>query len=356
MTPIPAFDPLGLPAPIWFLLALKVFGFWVHLIFMGLWFAGFVVGLLLLPSNGSLRLAGQRLLKRIPVIIAFGVNAGIVPLLFLQVLYPQFFYTSTVLQAWYWFSVIVLIIFAYYGTYYYVHNAEREERKRVATLIGWLSALIFLFLGIVFASEMQLMVTPDRWSDFFRHTIGGAVLGNRLAFDGIALQRYVMVFGLSLSTVAAFFVFDRHLLNGSSEVQPEELRTLVLGLTFLGLVIFGAGAVPYLRHLQPYLKGIGLWKFLAGVGPFLALLGGVLYAIQPATSTAWLLVIFQALSLLFNAITRQIVQVRELAQHVDLSSLPLHIQLSPILLFLFTFVVGVIVTLWLLRMYRTAST
>ncbi len=356
MTPIPAFDPLGLPAPIWFLLALKVFGFWVHLIFMGLWFAGFVVGLLLLPSNGSLRLAGQRLLKRMPVIIAFGVNAGIVPLLFLQVLYQQFFYTSTVLQAWYWFSVIVLIIFAYYGTYYYVHNAEREERKRVATLIGWLSALIFLFLGIVFASEMQLMVTPDRWSDFFRHTIGGAVLGNRLAFDGIALQRYLMIFGLSLSTVAAYFVFDQHGLQGNDQPVSNEFRTLILGLTFLGLVIFGAAALPYLQQIRPFLKGIELWKGLAGLGPFLVLVGGLLYAVKPGNTTAWLVPGAQALSLLFNAITRQIVQVRELAQHVDLSSLPLHIQLSPILLFLITFVIGLIVTMWLLKMYRAAST
>ncbi len=355
MTPLPSFDPLGLPAPIWFLLALKVFGFWVHMVFMGLWFAGFIVGLLLLSSNGNLRFVGQKILKRMPIIIAFGVNAGIVPLLFLQVLYPQFFYTSTILQGWYWFFVIILVILAYYGTYYYVYNVDRPERTRSAYFVGWLSALIFLFLGIVFASEMQFMVSPERWSDFFSSSIGGAVPGNSLAFSGTALQRYFMVFGLSLSTVAAFIAFDKHALTGLKEIDSGELKTLIFGLTFLGLVVFGSGALPYLRYLQPYLKGIGLWQFLAGIGPFLALLGGFLYLIQPSRTTAWFLVILQALSLLFNAITRQIVQVRELSKYVNLSSLPMNVQFSPILLFLITLVVGILVIVWLLRTFALSA-
>lgn len=355
MTPIPAFDPLGLPAPVWFLLALKVFGFWVHIIFMGLWFAGFTVGLLLLWSNGSYARAGQRILEKMPVIIAFGVNAGIVPLLFLQVLYPQFFYTSTILQAWYWFAVIVLIVLSYYGTYYYVHNVDRPERRKVAIFIGWLAALIFLYLGLIFASEMHLMTTPERWTRFLYPSFGGAVLGKWLAFNGTAFQRYIMVYGLSLGTVAAYFAFDRHILKGDDRISPQELRSLILGLTFLGLVIFGAAALPYLRQIQPYLKGIGFWKGLAGLGPFLALLGAILYAVQPGKAMAIVLVIFQALSLLFNAITRQIVQVRELSAYVNLSKLPMNLQWSPILLFLITLVLGVVVLVWLLRIYWTTS-
>lgn len=355
MSLIPAFDPLGLPAPVWFLLALKVFGFWVHMIFMGLWFAGLIVALLLFVSNGPYRLLSLRLMNRMPIILAFGINAGIVPLLFMQVLYPQFFYTSTILQAWYWFSVIVLIVIAYYGIYYYAYNINRPERRKTAILVGWLATVIFLFLGLVFSTEMQFLVTPERWVDFTYPSIGGTVLGNALAFDGIAIQRYLMVFGLSLPTVAAYFVFDRHFLLTDNKVSSQNFKGLILGLTFLGLVIFGTASLPYLRHIQPFLKGLGLWKTLAGLGPFLAFVTGFTYVVRPGKTTAGLLVLSQTLSLLFNAITRQIVQVRELSAYTDLSRLPLNLQLSPIALFLVAFVIGLIVLYYLLKIYISAA-
>lgn len=355
MSPIPAFDILGLPAPVWFLLALKVFGFWVHMIFMGLWFAGLLVGLLLLPAKGPMEVAGKRLLKGMPVFIAFGVNAGIVPLLFIQVLYPQFFYTSTILQAWYWFFVIVLLILAYYGIYLYVLNIEKPERRGLALTAGWIAALLFLFLGLVFSSEMQLLVSPDRWADYTLPAVGGAVTGGHLALNGTAFQRYIMVFGLSLSTVAAYLVFDLHILRRNKELSPENLRALVVGLTFLGIVIFGAAALPYLRTIGVHLKDQPLWKYLAGLGPILAFVGGILYYLSPGKGMAILLILLQALSLLFNAVARQIVQVRELAPYVKLSELPLRVQISPILLFLITLVIGLAVLAWLIKVFVEAG-
>ncbi|NIQ53274.1 MAG: hypothetical protein GWN71_07465, partial [Gammaproteobacteria bacterium] len=71
------------------LFGLKVFGFWLHAFFMNLWFAGLLVGLVLARRQGPTAEAGRRLLRAMPIIIALGINAGIVPLLFLQVLYPQ---------------------------------------------------------------------------------------------------------------------------------------------------------------------------------------------------------------------------------------------------------------------------
>ena len=50
---------------------------------------------------------------------ALAINMGVAPLLFLQVLYGQFFYTSTVLMATYWLSIIFLLIITYYSIYIY---------------------------------------------------------------------------------------------------------------------------------------------------------------------------------------------------------------------------------------------
>ena len=58
-------------------------------------------------------------MAQMPIIMAMGINFGIVPLLFIQVGFYQIFYPATVLMAWSWLAVIVLLIPAYYGVYVY---------------------------------------------------------------------------------------------------------------------------------------------------------------------------------------------------------------------------------------------
>ncbi len=60
-----------------------------------------------------------RLMTQMPVIVAMGVNLGIVPLLFVQVGYAKIFYPATILMAWFWLAVIGVLIPAYYGVYVY---------------------------------------------------------------------------------------------------------------------------------------------------------------------------------------------------------------------------------------------
>ncbi|MFN3929925.1 MAG: hypothetical protein ACK4OK_09870, partial [Thermoflexus sp.] len=87
MPPIPKPDPLGMPIPVGYLFALKVFGFFLHMVFMNLWLAGLPTAVALWRFYPRV---SERLIAAMPFAMAFGINAGIVPLLFLQTLYPQF--------------------------------------------------------------------------------------------------------------------------------------------------------------------------------------------------------------------------------------------------------------------------
>ncbi|NIQ53272.1 MAG: hypothetical protein GWN71_07455, partial [Gammaproteobacteria bacterium] len=89
--------------------------------------------------------------------------------------------------------------------------------------------------------------------------------------------------------------------------------------------------------------------------PVLALAGAGLYLARPGTATAVLLITFQAASLLLNAITRQVVQVREIAPAFDPGSVTVNLQLSPVILFLATLVVGLGVVAWLLATFVRAA-
>ncbi len=115
-----------------------------------------------------------------PIIIAAGVNLGVVPLLFIQVAYYKFFYPATILMAWFWLAIIVLLIPAYYGVYLYAWQLRKGENgiqpwRRAA---GWLAALFFIAIGFIFANGLSLMDHVDRWEEIWlRHNVAGAALG-----------------------------------------------------------------------------------------------------------------------------------------------------------------------------------
>jgi hypothetical protein len=61
---------------------------------------------------------------KLPFAIAFTVNFGITPLLFVQVLHGHFFYTSSVLMANFWLFVIAFLISGYYMAYIYDYKYD----------------------------------------------------------------------------------------------------------------------------------------------------------------------------------------------------------------------------------------
>ena len=144
----PASAPL--PAPFWFVELFKWLGFTLHAVPMNLWYAGLLVALLLrLAGSPQARRFAARLLQQMPVIVAVGVNFGVVPLLFVQVAYYKVFYPATILMAWFWLAIIGLLIPAYYGVYAYAWGL-RGGAKNIAgwrIAAGWCAALFFLRLA-----------------------------------------------------------------------------------------------------------------------------------------------------------------------------------------------------------------
>ncbi len=65
---------------------------------------------------------------KLPVTVAFTINFGVAPLLFLQVLYGHFMYTSSVLMAVYWLSIFIILIFSYFTI---VKNAKGTVTLRL---------------------------------------------------------------------------------------------------------------------------------------------------------------------------------------------------------------------------------
>lgn len=333
---IPAANPLGLAAPVWVLLALKVFGFFLHLVFMNLWVAGLPTALYLLRSKPAV---AERLFHALPFFMAFGINAGIVPLLFLQVLYPHFFYPATILQAWFWFAVIPLLLIAYYAVYLASFNKFRIAAALVATLL-------LSVIGLMFSSAMTLTANPQEWAKIFMDSAqGGAVHGRYLYFKLEVLLRFLLVVGMAFGTLAAYFAAVAEWF-AKNAAHKNDLRGLV-PLYLLGAAVYAAAGLVYGWTIMEMIPP--LWFGVAGA----SLLAGTLFAVaywrNPNRSKAAALIAAQLLVLASNAILRQSVQVSELMQWYDPYQAPMRGEWGSVALFVATLAVGIPIVAWIVR-------
>ncbi len=237
----------GMPAPVWFVQFFKVLGFTLHMVPMNLWYAGLLIALFLhlRGSEQGRRFAG-RLLQQMPIIVAFGINFGIVPLLFIQLAYYKVFYPATILMAWFWLAIIALLIPAYYGVYAYAWGLRQwaQGRGRVGERPpAGCAALFFVCIGFMFANGLSLMEHVPRWPALWNaHSTAGAATGMALNVgDPTLWPRWLLMFGLALGTTAVWVLVDAVFLTR--------------GTTRRSLPTLGVGICPQALHVRNALGG-----------------------------------------------------------------------------------------------------
>lgn len=193
---IPAASPLPLPAPGVFFWVLLVVTFWFHFVSVQL-----LLGTLIITIGeiftGKPHEQVMEGLKRLPVIMAFVINLGIPPLLFLQLLYAQFFYTSSVIMGIPWISTVFLLIICY-GCLYLARYEQREGRVPI-----WLSISLIAGLTIAyfFTNNVTWMLHPDTWQRAYQSNPMGAHLYPE---TGHVLYRWFWALAPAVTVVTAW--------------------------------------------------------------------------------------------------------------------------------------------------------
>lgn len=339
---IPAADPIPV-AWGWFQVLLLV-TFVLHLLFMNTMLG---TGIIALVSH--LRRAGQgpsipqEISKKLPYTIAFTVNMGVAPLLFLQVLYGHFFYVSSILMAAYWISIVLALILAYYSAYVYDFKYQALGPARIL-FIGF-TVLILLAIGFLFSNNVTLMLQPAKWTAFFERP-NGTLLN---LSDPTLVPRYLHFVAASIA-VGGLFVALLARFKAWADAQDRQ-RRIDVGLQWF----------TYATLVQVF---IGLWFFMAlpseimmnfmgktamHTGVFLAGIGGAVACLVFGFKKR----LFEtSLSLLATVvlmvIMRDLVRHGYLGPYFSLSSLQVVPQSSPFILFLVCFLLGLAVVGWML--------
>ena len=165
---IPSVDPMPLPAPAWLFHVLLVFTFFLHALFMNLTLGGTI-----LAAVGRLRAGTEPgdyrgvLADRLVGINTYGISltitTGIAPLLFMQLIYQQYFYTATILIGWVWLAFLVLLMVGYYAVYVYKFKGAPRRGHGGG---GWLAAAaaMFLLISMVHVAVNLIHSQPDKWA------------------------------------------------------------------------------------------------------------------------------------------------------------------------------------------------
>ena len=270
MTPIiPTPDTLPIPAPVPLIAFLQHLTFLAHLLFMNALFGGLALSYVGFrrgrdPRNPEYRLA-DAVTKLLPTLFAGTVTFGVAPLLFMQVLFGNFFYTASIAVGWAWLGVIGLLLLAYYATYY---NAFRGPRLGAGArgAVALAATLLVALIAFVYSNNMSLMLRPDRWTALYLAAPGGTSLNlgdaelwprylhmvlGALAIGGLLLalwgrtRRDAEVAALAVRRGIAFFAWTTaaNLAVGLWFVfaLPRNVRMEMMGEVPLSTALFGVG-------------------------------------------------------------------------------------------------------------------
>ena len=331
--------------------ALLILTFVLHLLLMNTMLGSSIIALI--TEFGSTKASpplNHKISRRLPTTIAFTVNFGVAPLLFLQVLYGHFMYTSSVLMAVYWISVIGLLIMAYYSAYLYNFKFEALGGSR-AIFIALTTALL-LIIGFFFTTNMTLMQRPDTWPRYFTNPRGTLLnMG-----DPTLWARYLhfVMASVAIAGLGQAILAKWRPAHGASDAKQD---------IDLGLRWFSAATVVqillgfwFLMALPPdkmqlFLGNNTLATVLLGIGlctSLGALIAGLLQRVWLAAGTVLATVVVMVLM-------RDILRQAYLAPYFSLSDLTVVKQYSPMLLFLVAFAVGIGLIAYMLKLAFVAG-
>jgi hypothetical protein len=358
---VPSPDVLPLPAPVPLLHVLLLLTFSVHVLFMN----GLLGGILLAswsrlrsrsPADAHALLAGQ-LTRLLPVLGAGPVSAGVAPLLFLQALYGQFFFTSSVIMAWPWFLVIPLVILAYYGTYVQSYAGARSGRGRTTLLCT--TAAIFAVVAFLYVNNTTLMLRPDRWGALYFAAPGGTNLN---LGDATVWPRWLhMVLG-AVAVAGLLVAWLGHIRSRSDAAQGALVRrhglTAFTWLTtaniLAGLWFFVALRRP-VRMLMMGDSGHATGVFMLGILLAVAALGLAAGAkLRGGRGSLTVLTVVAGILLLAMILLRDVVRAAYLGDLYQPARFPLQTQVFNLALFAVLLAGGLLTVIWMLRRLRRA--
>jgi hypothetical protein len=125
----------------------------------------------------------------LPLLLGLGITAGVGPLLFVQILYREAFYTANLLMHLRFLAILPALLLCFCLLYL----GKTERGRRFARWIYAAAALSALFVGYSFAELHSLAIEPALWIEQCRD-------GRMIHVDAIVAVRHLAFLGVAAAS------------------------------------------------------------------------------------------------------------------------------------------------------------
>ncbi len=342
---IPTPDILQVPWG-WFQVLLTV-TFFLHLVVMNI-LLGCSIITFFRHATGKSTGINKAISKKLPLTVAFAINFGVAPLLFLQVIYGNFMYASSVLMAIYWLSIFAILIFSYYGTYVYSMNYDKIADYRTV-LTGFIAGTL-LAVAFIITNNFSLMTNIAAWPEYFNNPEGTMLNLSDPSMYPRFLHSVLGAIAVGGLAIALFYDFKKR----KGEEAAEE--GIAIGMNWFAgatMLNFGVGSW-YWGSLPEYVRSLGgdgsafflIFIVLGIITAVFSLIYGMRHEVRPA-------VYLLLTSLFCMTLVREFVRRLTLAPWFKTSDLEVVPQYSPLIVFLITFAGGLALIYYMIRLVLT---
>lgn len=332
----------------WFQILLIV-SFVLHLLFMNIMLGSAILALLreFTTDNDADRFNLQAA-EKLPYTIAFTVSMGVAPLLFIQMLYGHFIYTSSILVAVYWLFIILLLVVAYYAASEYGFQFKAMGRSRIIFIS--VSAMLLLCIGFVFTNNMVMMIQPETWAAYLRNPFG-ALLNLK---EPMRIPRYLHFVTASVAisglAQAVFWTLkqqdtgrEKMIRSGLNWFSRATCIQFAIGIWFL--------AVLPEEKMMLFLGNGVLHTVLLACGAVL----GAVALFTAGKNQVWPTCALALTSVVAMVLVRDLLRSAYLAPYFSLDRLKLVPEYSPLILFIVAFAGGIASIAYMMKLVAASG-
>ena len=330
------------------------------LVFQVLLILTFVLHIILMniALGGSILNAAYRLRKKdaipgssaLPTTIALAVNLGVPPLLFVQVIFGQFFYTSSVLMASYWLAVVPMLILAYYAAYIMQRKGTLGGESRPSSRAGaaWsvVSAALLLAIAFIYVNNMSLMLRYQSWPGYFADKRG---LMLNLSEPTLFPRFFHFLIGsLAVASISwsAWAYFRERRGKGADDHAKKTGLKLFWIFTSIQMLVGLTWLVSLPKEtMRLFMGGSAYATALLACGVLLAI-ALLAHGIMGKFKIAAVLLVP---TIVVMTLIRDVLRTSALSKVFRAADLKVEPQYGPLVLFLATFAVGIAVIAWMIK-------
>lgn len=310
---------------------LAVLTFFIHFLFVNLLIGSSLISLFINIRNRFSKESYQietakDLAGKLPFILAFTVNLGVAPYLFLQVILGSYIYTSSIIMAVYWLSVIISIMVAYGSLYFYKSKFDSfSNRKKL--LISSVFCSLLIYTAFIFSGNVNLMLEPDKWVVFFKNPHGTFYdLLNPLLF----VKMFHIVNG-SIAVTGLFIALLWFLKSKGSDDFKEKTNFGLKIFKYTTLIQIASGIVLYYSIPEFVLKNLTLNFYnILSVG-FITTIVSLLFIYKKRLITGS---VFLAITFFLMILLKDLIRFGYLEMYVDVGKYTVQKQNAPFLIFI----------------------